>query len=250
MRSSSWWPGDVGNIEGARLESITSFYGLHQIINELTHILLSSFSCIDLIFTIQPNMITDSGVHPSLHQNCHHQIIFAKVNMKIFYPPPYKRLVYPNANVEAINSAIESFNWEKAFDGKDIHAQVASSNETPLNIFSNFIPNRTKTFTDGDPPWMTEDIKNKIKLKNNLYRQYMKHQTQISSLLNVEDLRIEIGNLITKSKEKYYQRINAKLNDPSMLSCKDNIELRRILNCSGNKLEVLNSFSLNLHITR
>ena len=84
VRSSSWWPGDVGNIEGARLESITSFYGLHQIINELTHILLSSFSCIDLIFTIQPNMITDSGVHPSLHQNCHHQIIFAKVISKFF----------------------------------------------------------------------------------------------------------------------------------------------------------------------
>ena len=63
---------------------------------------------------------------------------------------------------------------------------------------------------------MTEDIKNKIKLKNNLYRQCMKHQTQISSFLKVEDLRIEISNLITKSKEKYYQRINAKLNDPSL----------------------------------
>ena len=44
----------------------------------------------------------------------------------------------------------------------------------------------------------------------------MKHQTQISSHLKVEDLRIEISNLITKSKEKYYQRINAKLNDPSL----------------------------------
>ena len=154
-------------------------------------------------------MITNSGVHPSLHQNCHHQKIFAKVNMKIFYPPC-------NTNVEAINSAIESFNWEKAFDGKDIHAQVALFNETLLNIFSNFIPNRTKTFTYSDPPWMTEDIKNKIKLKNNLYCQCMKHQTQIRSLLKVEDLRIEISNLITKSKEKYYQRINAKLNDPSL----------------------------------
>ena len=43
--------------------------------------------------------------------------------MKIFYPPPYKRLIwdYRNANVEAINSAIESFNWENAFHGKDIH---------------------------------------------------------------------------------------------------------------------------------
>ena len=44
----------------------------------------------------------------------------------------------------------------------------------------------------------------------------MRHQTQISSLLKVEDLRIEISNLIRKSKEKYYQRINAKLNDPSL----------------------------------
>ena len=44
----------------------------------------------------------------------------------------------------------------------------------------------------------------------------MRHQTQISRLLKVEDLRNEISNLITKSKEKYYQRINAKLNDPSL----------------------------------
>ena len=137
--------------------------------------------------------------------------------MKIFYPPPCKRLVwdYHNGNVKAINSAIESFNWEKAFNGKDIHTQVVLFNETLLNIFSNFVPNRTKTFTDSDPPWMTEDIKNKIKLNNNLYRQYKKHQTKISSLLKV-DLRIEISNLITKSKEKYYQRINAKLNDISL----------------------------------
>ena len=157
-------------------------------------------------------MIKDSEVHPSLHQNCHHQIIFVKVILKIFYPPPYKRLVwdYGNANVEAINLAIESFNWEK-----DIYAQLALFNETLLSIFSNFMPNRTKTFADSDPPSMTEDIKNKIKFKNNLYRQHMRHQTQISSHLKV-DLRIEISNLITKSKEKYYQRINTKLNDHSL----------------------------------
>ena len=89
-------------------------------------------------------------------------------------------------------------------------------NKTPLNIFRNFIPNRTKTFTDSDPPWMTKDIRNKIKLKNTFYRQYMRHQMQISSLLKVEDLRNKISNLFTKSKEKYYQRINAKLNDPSL----------------------------------
>ena len=56
--------------------------------------------------------------------------------------------------------------------------------------------------TDSDPPWMTKDIKNEIKLKNTSYRQCMRHQTQISSLLKVEDLRNEISNLITKSSKK------------------------------------------------
>ena len=88
--------------------------------------------------------------------------------------------------------------WENAFDGKDISAQVALFNETGLNIFCNFIPNR----------------RNKVKLNSKFYRQYTRHQTQISGLLKVEDLRNEIINLITKSKEKYYQCINAKLDDP------------------------------------
>ena len=29
---------------------------------------------------------------------------------------------YSNSNIEAMNLAIESFNWRNAFDGKDIHA--------------------------------------------------------------------------------------------------------------------------------
>ena len=67
--------------------------------------------------------------------------------MKIFNPPPpCNRLVwdYNNANVEAINLAIKSLNWENAFDDKDIPAQVALFNETLLNIFSNLYQTEQK----------------------------------------------------------------------------------------------------------
>ena len=37
-------------------------------------------------------MVLKSGVYPSLHQNCHHQIIFAE--FKVYYPPPYERTIY------------------------------------------------------------------------------------------------------------------------------------------------------------
>ena len=76
------------------IDAVTSNYGLHQLIQEPTHILNSSSSCIDLIFTSQPNLVMESGVYSSLHPSCHHQIIFAKFNLSILYPPHYERTVW------------------------------------------------------------------------------------------------------------------------------------------------------------
>ena len=103
-KSSNWCKNDITTTEGKAIENISSQYGLHQMINELTHILESSSSCIDLIFTSQPNLITESGVHPSLHPNSHHQIIFAKFNLEIHYPLPYfcDAWHYQDANTDLI----------------------------------------------------------------------------------------------------------------------------------------------------
>ena len=55
-RSSSWWPNDINTAEGTKLFSIASSNGFSQLINEPTHIQTSSSSCLDLIFTDQPNL--------------------------------------------------------------------------------------------------------------------------------------------------------------------------------------------------
>ena len=87
VRSSSGWKNDVTS-EGSQVDAVTWSYGLSQLIREPTHILPNSSSCIDLIFMNQNNFIMNSGVHASLHPNCHHQIVYAKLNLKIEYPPP------------------------------------------------------------------------------------------------------------------------------------------------------------------
>ena len=119
-RSTAWWADDTTNTEGIHLESLTSTHGFHQLISEPTHILPNSSSCIDLIFTNQPNLAIDSGVHPSLHPNCHHQIVFSKFNLKIEYPPPYKRLVwdYNKAKTDSIIKSLKSINWINLFSNK------------------------------------------------------------------------------------------------------------------------------------
>ena len=148
-----WYQDNIITFEVCKIDIATSPFGTSQIIKEPTHILSNSASCIDLIFTCQPNLVMHSGIHPSLHPNRHHQIIFTKFNLFIFYPPPYKRLVrhYQQAKTDLIKRAIDLFDWEKSLSNLDVHKQVSVFNETIMNIFENFIPHETITCNDKDP---------------------------------------------------------------------------------------------------
>ena len=57
-----------------------------------------------------------SGKYSYLHQNCHNQIVFAKVNVKAHYPAPYEREVwhFKKASTDHVKRAINRFPWEKS----------------------------------------------------------------------------------------------------------------------------------------
>ena len=64
---SKWYENDSTFYESTKIDGITSQFGMQQLINEPTHILPASSSCIDLIFVSQPNLVMESGVYSSLH---------------------------------------------------------------------------------------------------------------------------------------------------------------------------------------
>ena len=74
--NSEWWNGDSTNLQGTDVAELGAQYSLNQIIDGPTNILPNSESCIDLIFTTETNLVTDSGVLSSLFPTCHHQLIF------------------------------------------------------------------------------------------------------------------------------------------------------------------------------
>ena len=117
QKSKHWCSQDSTNFEGITNENVTSQFGLSQIIKEATHILESSSSSIDLIFTTQPTSVVESGVHQSLHPNYHHQVGFAKFNLQIYFPQPYPQEIwhYKQASTELIRRAITDFNWIELF---------------------------------------------------------------------------------------------------------------------------------------
>ena len=180
-----------------------------------THVLESSSSCIDLIFTSQPNLITESGVHPSLHPNAHHQIIFPKFNLEIHYPPTYFREVwhYHDTNTDLIRRAIDIFDWDRTFVNTNVNEKVFILNKTILNILSNLIPYETLTVDDKDPPWFTKKIKNLVQEKNNVCKSYKnsKNSNGIHYLRSLKVLQGNLHNAIEVSKLNCYSRITYKL---------------------------------------
>ena len=216
-KSSNWFCHDKTNFEGDAIENLTPQFGLHQAIKEPTHILDTSSLCIDLIFTSQPNLITESGVHSSLHSNCHHSIIFAKFNLEIVYPSPYVREVwyYKDANNELIRRAINEVNWQRAFLITSVNEKVDIFNSTILNIFSNFIPHEFVVCDDKDPPWFNKKIRALIQEKYVAFKNDRKNSSNIALKCRLKYLQTCLNASIEVDKEKFYHNtVNKVMNTP------------------------------------
>ena len=60
------------------------------------------------------------------HQNWRHQIVFAKFNWKICYPPPYEREVWylTKKSFDHNKKVINSLEWERSFQHLSVNEMV------------------------------------------------------------------------------------------------------------------------------
>ena len=97
-------------------------------------------------------------------------LIFGKIDAKIPVPPAYSGEVwgYKNANAEGIQQSISRFNWKKAFENLSINGKVDLLNATLLNMFCKYIRNKIVKCGYRDPPWLTKQIKSKLKERSKI----------------------------------------------------------------------------------
>ena len=118
---------------------------------------------------------------------------------------------YKRANTESIKKFLESVNQKTLFNNKTVNKQVSIFNETIINIFSNFVPNKLVTFDDSDLLWMSDFIKNKIKWKHQIYKIYHKNGHKNSDYFKLQKATISVvSELISRSKEEYQKHFPHK----------------------------------------
>ena len=78
-----------------------------------------------------------SSVCLCLQTKQNHQIVFAKLNLKVPYPPPYEREVwhFKKAKTDHIKKVINGFFWDTSFTNLDINDKVYLFNKTTKIYF-------------------------------------------------------------------------------------------------------------------
>ena len=88
-------------------------------------------------------------------------------------------------------------------------------NDIILNAFTNFVPNKVITCDDRDLPWINDNIKNKIKWKSRMYKNYKRNGKKTEDYELLTKAVSDVSQLIVKSKDEYYYRLGKRLNDPN-----------------------------------
>ena len=134
------------------------------------------------------------------------------MNLKVEYPPPYQHLVwnFKKSNNDAIKRAIELVNWNSLFSRKNVCEQVGIFNQTLMNIFSNYIPNKFITIDDKDPH---EYFQRKIMDKKVACNSFGTNNNNYDAYFKLQTISTELSEIILKRKDDYYRQLSGKLND-------------------------------------
>ena len=138
----------------------------------------------------------ESGVHSSLHENCHHHITFVKFNLKIQYPVPYERedWHYHKANVVSLGQPFCKYQCKQT---------SAIITQTSQNIISNYIAHETMICNDKNPSWLDQKIKKLVFHKNRTYSAYSRDRNNTDLFNKFQILQIHLKTTLEESKQKY-----------------------------------------------
>ena len=99
-----------------------------------------------LIFISQPNLVVEPGVHPTLHPNCHHKIVFAKFNLMIFYHLPISEnsgIIEEQILTLSEEQSITSIGKKPTYCNTNVTKKVSIFYKTILNVLRKYIPHET-----------------------------------------------------------------------------------------------------------
>ncbi len=130
-----------------------------QLIDQPTHIMGVSKSCIDHIFTNDNNIISEVGVRPKIVSD--HCVVHATLKYKIIKIYSYKRMVwdYKRGDYDAFRQLLLHAPWHLCYNSNNINVVVDNFMNMSTSIADTCIPHYEATIHPNDKNFMNSDIR-------------------------------------------------------------------------------------------
>ena len=113
-------------------------------------------------------------------------------------------------NKETYQQTIMNWDWKELLQYDSCKEAYSKFFEIQTNIFNQSFPlKKIKKRYRNKIPWLSEDLKQKIKQKNKLYKIKLKHPT-CQNIMKYKELRNSVSYEIRKEEKYYYQNLLLK----------------------------------------
>ena len=172
-----------------------------------TRITSHSATLIDNIFFNSAEFQTSSGnILHDLSDHLPNFLIISKLSYSSKKPKCFKR-DYSKCNEELLRDEFRALDWHNIFHDQQSVSQIFESfYSTTSNLIDKYMPLRQLSRRDLKfhyKPWITPAIQTSIKIKNKLYRHYIKTRSDFSHH-KYKLYRNKLNHLIRLNKMKYY----------------------------------------------
>ena len=120
---------------------------------------------------------------------------------------------FNNVNESELHNSLLEMDLESQIDCEDINIVYKNWFDCFRGIVESYISHKTVTIRPRDKPWMNTTVRRAIRKRNRL----LKIHCRVKSLVSWEKYRQQRNYttaLIRYNKQKYYEKLNSKLQDP------------------------------------
>ena len=198
------------------LYDLVNVLDMVQLVNEPTHILSTSQSCIDIVITDSPGYVVSLDLLPPLGSK--HVSVY--MEFEISYPRDknFMRHVwdYDKGNYDGLNEAINGYQWNDFLStNDDVDYKTNIWTDTFLSLCKNSIPNRDIKVRPRDLPWITNDCKHLIRIRNRLYKKFQRTRSEGDELTWKNKAR-EVRVALNLAKLNHRQKLMDTLSKPGL----------------------------------
>ena len=138
---------------------ILNVHQLFQLTNSATRITELTSSCLDLIMTQSPHIVSRTEVLPAICSD--HSVPCAYIRNTVIKNKPFKRIIYNYSKLDSNKfcNLLTNVNWRNIIENDTIDLSAANFTDTFFEIAKQCMPAKTILVRQRDALWINDEIR-------------------------------------------------------------------------------------------